>query len=301
LAKPRSAFRIEVEYLAARAVMASLSIGPRPFAFKLARVYVGLLDLLVPKLRKVAQRNLVLAFPEMDEAERWKIADGSFQSIARLLVTLARMPTLTRDNIGNWIGYDGLDYFREAKAMGKGVLFATAHLGNWELSAFAHGLLTEPMNVVVRPLDNPKIDAMVTGLRTMTGNRVIEKKDYARGILRALGRNEAVGILMDQNTSLDEGVFIDFFGLPACTNPGFAKVAAHSGAAIIPGFALWNQAQQRYVLKFYPPFTASGQALADTQRIHAQLEAVIREYPDQWLWIHRRWKTRPFGEKPIYS
>jgi Kdo2-lipid IVA lauroyltransferase/acyltransferase len=301
LAKQRSNFRIEVEYLAARAVMASLAVGPRSFAFRLARVYVGLLDILVPKLRRVAERNLVLAFPDMDEARRWAIADGSFRSIARLLVTLARMPAMTRDSIGEWIGYDGLDYFREAKAGGNGVLFATAHMGNWELSAFAHGLLTEPMHVVVRPLDNPKIAAMVTGLRTMTGNHVIEKKDYARGILRALGRNEAVGILIDQNTSLDEGVFINFFGLQACTNPGFAKVAAHSGAAIIPGFALWNEAQQRYVLKFYPPFTATGHALEDTQRIHAQLEQVIREYPDQWLWIHRRWKTRPAGEKPIYS
>jgi len=297
----RSQFRVEIEYLAARTVLATLSIGPRSFALKLASLYVGLLDILSPKLRRVAHRNLVLAFPEMDEKRRWEIADGSFRSIARLLVTLARMPSITRENIDEWIGYDGLENFHAAKSHGKGVLFATAHLGNWELSAFAHGLLTEPMHVVVRPLDNPKIDALVTGLRTMTGNKVIEKKDYARGILRALGRNEAVGILIDQNTSLDEGVFIDFFGLQACTNPGFAKIAAHSGASIIPGFALWDDQRQRYVLKFYPPFFASGDALADTQRIHSQLEQVIREYPDQWLWIHRRWKTRPPGEKPVYS
>jgi KDO2-lipid IV(A) lauroyltransferase len=300
LAKKRSAFRIEVEFLAARAVMASLAVGPRTFAFSLARIYVGLLDIFVPKLRRIAHRNLVLAFPDMYEDQRWRIADGSFRSIARLLVTLARMPTMKRENIGEWIVYDGLEHFCTAKAHGKGVLFATAHLGNWELSAFAHGLLTEAMNVVVRPLDNPKIDAMVTGLRTMTGNKVIEKKDYARGILRALGRNEAVGILIDQNTSLDEGIFVDFFGLQASTNPGFAKVAAHSGAMIIPGFALWNEDQQRYVLKFYPPFDAAGDPHADTQRIHAHLESVIRQHPDQWLWIHRRWKTRPQGEQPLY-
>ena len=231
---------------------------------KLARCYVALLDILIPKLRRVAERNLVLAFPDMDDKRRWAIADGSFRSIARLLVTLARMPGLTPENIGEWIGYEGLEHFHMAKAGGKGVLFATAHLGNWELSAFAHGMLTEPMNVVVRPLDNPKIDAMVTRLRTMTGNKVIEKKDYARGILRALGRNEAVGILIDQNTSLDEGMFVDFFGLQACTNPGFAKVAAHSGAAIILGFALWEEKLQRYVLKFYPPFQATGDPRAAT-------------------------------------
>ena len=281
--------------------MASLAIGPRRFAFGLARAYVGLLDILVPKLRNVAHRNLVLAFPEMGEKRRWQIADGSFRSIARLLVTLARMPTFTRENIGEWIAYDGLEHFHTAKSGGNGVLFATAHLGNWELSAFAHGMLTEPMNVVVRPLDNPKIDAMVTRLRTMTGNKVIEKKDYARGILRALGRNEAVGILIDQNTSIEEGVFVDFFGLSACTNPGFAKVAAHSGASIIPGYALWDEKLGRYVLKFYPSYLATGDPVEDTRRIHADLEIVIRQHPEQWLWIHRRWRTRPQGEQPLYS
>ena len=280
-------------------MLASLAAGPKHFAFGLARVYVKLLDLAVPKLRRVALRNLVLAFPEMQERRRWQLADGSFRSIARLLVTLARMPQMTRDNIGEWIQYDGLEHFEAAKARGKGVLFATAHLGNWELSAFAHGLLTEPMHVVVRPLDNPELDAMVTRLRTMTGNHVIEKKD-ARSVLRALANNEAVGILADQNSSLAEGVFIDFFGLKACTNPGIARVAAHTGAAIIPGFALWDDSLRRYTLKFYPYLETTGDVQADTQRIHAHLEQVIREYPDQWLWIHRRWKTRPEGEPGLY-
>jgi KDO2-lipid IV(A) lauroyltransferase len=173
------------------------------------------------------------------------------------------------------------------------VLFATAHLGNWELSAFAHALLAAPMHVVVRPLDNPLIDALVERRRSLSGNRLIFKKDYARAILKALAANEAVGILVDQNASLDDGVFVDFFGVPACAGTGFAKLAAHSGAAVIPGFALWSETERRYVLRFYPPVPMTGDAARDTAAVQKQLEEVIRAYPDQWLWIHQRWKTRP--------
>ena len=105
---------------------------------------------------------------------------------------------------------------------------------------------------------------------------------------------------MDQNTSLQEGTFVDFFGTPACANTAFAKIAARTGAAVIPGFALWSDEEQRYVLRFYPPLEMTGDPVEDTRRLHAVLESVIREHPGQWLWIHRRWKTRPEGEKPIY-
>jgi KDO2-lipid IV(A) lauroyltransferase len=110
----------------------------------------------------------------------------------------------------------------------------------------------------------------------------------------------AVGILIDQNASLEEGVFVDFLGVPACAGLAFARMANHTGAAVIPGFALWSESEQRYVLKFYPILEMSGDDKADTVLIQRQLEAVIREYPDQWLWIHRRWKTRPVGEPPLY-
>jgi len=259
-----------------------------------------MLELALPRLRRVARRNLAMALPQSSEAERERIAGSSFASIARLLVSLARFDRFTRENIGEWIVYDGLEHFHEAKRRGKGILFATAHLGNWEISAFAHGLMTESMHVVVRALDNPKIDALLTRLRTMSGNRVIEKRDFARGILRALAGNEAVGVLIDQNASLAEGIFVDFFGVLACVGTGFAKIAAHSGAAIIPGFALWNEEERRYRLKFYPPLYATGDVEADTRRIHALLEAVIREHSGQWLWMHRRWKTRPPGEPALY-
>ncbi|MBM3812536.1 MAG: lysophospholipid acyltransferase family protein [Acidimicrobiia bacterium] len=280
--------------------MLTLALCSRKVAERLAGVYVRVLDLVLPRLRRVAMRNLRLALPELGEDEHRRIADGSFRSIARILVSLSRFPEMNKENISEWIRYEGLEHFEEAKRRGKGVLFATAHLGNWELSAFAHALMTEPMHVVVRPLDNPSIDGMVRKLRTMSGNQVIEKKDYARGILRALSRNEAVGILIDQNMSLDEGIFVPFFGVAACVGTGFAKIAGHSGAAIIPGFALWSDEEGRYILKFHEPLLSSGNVEEDTRRIHAQLESVIRGYPEQWLWMHRRWKTRPSGEPQIY-
>jgi KDO2-lipid IV(A) lauroyltransferase len=298
--RQRSSVRDVLEYWTAVFVLKTLEVTPRPLAERLAGFYASLLDVAVPRLRRVALRNLEMALPEVSSEERTRIADGVFRSIARLLITFARFPRIHRENIGDWIRYEGYEHFEEALRRGMGVLFATAHLGNWELSAFAQALLSSPMHIVVRPLDNLRIDGLVTRRRTLSGNRLIEKKDFARGILRALAANEAVGILIDQNTSLEEGIFVDFFGVPACANAGFAKIAAHSGATVIPGFALWSEEEGRYVLRFYPPVAISGDVAEDTRRLQKQLEVVIRQYADQWLWIHRRWKNRPPGEKPLY-
>lgn len=298
--RKRSRIRDLVEYAAAVAAVKSLEWTPRPAAERLARLYAGLLDRCLPRLRRTAMRNLELALPELSEPDKQRIADGVFRSIARLLVAFARFPRLNRENISEWIRYEGFEHYEEAQERGRGVLFATAHLGNWELSAFAHALLAEPMHVVVRPLDNRLLDRMVERRRGLCGNRVIEKRDFARGILKALAANEAVGILADQNTSPEQGVFVDFFGIRACSNASLARLAAHTGAAVLPGFAVWEQAERRYVLRFYPPVEIEGDVVADTQRIQKAIEEVVRRYPDQWLWIHKRWKTRPPGEPPLY-
>jgi KDO2-lipid IV(A) lauroyltransferase len=285
-----------IQYLIARFILWSLAHGP----LSLARAYTRLLDLGVPRLRRSALRNLELAYPDKTPQERSRIVDQVYASIARMVWTFARFPAITRENISHWIRYEGLEHYIEAKKAGRGILFATAHLGNWELSAFAHALMTEPMNIVIRPLDNATADGLVEERRQLSGNRLIGKWDAARPVLRALAQNEAVGILIDQNTTLDEGVFVDFFGTPACANPAFAKIAARTGAAVIPGFAVWSEAEERYVLRFYPPVEMTGDATLDTQRLHKVLEDVIREDPGQWLWLHRRWKTRPEGEEGIY-
>jgi len=284
------------EYWLARFVLTTLSLTSLRTANALARVYVRLLDLALPRLRRTALKNLEMA----GFAGRERITTGVFNSIARLVVSFARFPKINRENIHDWIRYEGLENFEQARKVGKGVLVATGHLGNWELSAFAHAYLTSPMNIVVRPIDNSRIDTLVESRRELSGNRAIAKKDAARGILRALAAGEAVGVLIDQNTTADQGVWIDFFGVPACAGSAFVKMAHHSGAAVVPGYAVWSDKEGRYVLHFEPAVEITGDVEQDTQRVHARLEAAIRKYPDQWLWIHRRWKTRPPGEKAIY-
>jgi KDO2-lipid IV(A) lauroyltransferase len=286
-----------IQYLVAKFLLWSLAHSP----LGLARFYATLLDLAIPRLRRTAMRNLELAYPDKSSAERRAITDEVFRSVARLIWVFARFPNINGQNICEWIRYEGLEHYLEAKKAGRGILFATAHFGNWELSAFAHALMTEPMHIMIRPLDNPRIDQLVEDRRRLSGNHLIVKWDGARAVLRALHQNEAVGVLIDQNTSLQEGVFVDFFGTPACANTAFAKIAARTGAAVIPGFAVWSEEEAKYILKFHPPLEISGDPSEDTHRLHAVLEHVIREHPGQWLWIHRRWKTRPEGEPGLYE
>jgi Kdo2-lipid IVA lauroyltransferase/acyltransferase len=289
-----------VEYAVARALTIALEYLPLPAARMLGKAVTRLLDIAVPKLRKVALTNLAFAFPDRSLESRNTIVDGVFASIARLLLAISRFPRLNASNIRDWIDYEGLENYLDAKKSGRGVLVATAHLGNWELSAFAHALMTETMHVMVRPLDNARIDDLVEARRRLSGNSLIEKKDAARLVIKALRANSAVGILIDQNTSPAEGVWIDFFGKRACASSAFVKLAHHSGAAVVPGFALWNETLGRYVLRFYPPVQMTGNVSVDTQAIHSIFEQIIRDHPEQWLWIHRRWKTRPPGELPLY-
>ncbi|MDW8354539.1 MAG: lysophospholipid acyltransferase family protein [Bryobacterales bacterium] len=296
----RSTARDAAEYAAVRLLLAVLEWLPVPIAELVARTGLRVLGRLVPRLDRVALQNLQLALPELGPIAHRRILAGMYRSLARALVVFARFPRLDRTNIGRWIRCEGEEHVRAAFERGRGILFATGHLGNWELSAFAYALLREPMNVVVRPLDNPKLDALVAKRRTLSGNRLIEKREAARQILKALAANQAVGILVDQNSSPDEGVFVDFFGIRACASAGLARLAARSGAAVIPGYALWSDQEKRYVLRFEPPVEITGDTGQDTQRVHKRLESVIRRHPEQWLWIHRRWKTRPPGELPIY-
>ncbi len=275
----RSALRNGIEYLVARAVLATVSRAPA-----LARSYAGLLDRAIPRLRRVGLENVRAAGLPDD------VVDGVFANIARVIGTFAQFPRINAGNVREWIRYDGLENYQEAKRRGRGVLIATAHLGNWEFSAFAHALMTEPMWVMVRPLDNPLIDRLVAGYRARSGNRVVEKKDFLRGMLKALHRNEAVGILIDQHAA-EDAVPVDFFGRKAAAATGFVRIAHHTGATVLPGYALWRESERRYVLRFDEPIEMTGDIARDTQRLHTHLESVIRRDPDQWLWIHRRWKS----------
>lgn len=300
LAEKKSWLRIRAEYALAYSLLLTLRQLPLRLANRFAGLVARLLDRAMPKLRRVGLINLTFAFPEWTPDRRRRTIDGVFQTIARLLVAMARFPSFNAANVHQWIAYEGLEHYHLAKADGRGILVATAHLGNWELSAFSHAFMTEPMNIMVRPLDNPLIDRLVERYRQLSGNHLILKKDAVRGVLKALKTNEAVGVLIDQNTVPAEGVFVPFFGKLACAGTAFVKLAYHSGAPVIPGFAFWDQQTGRYILRFYSRIELSGDLEKDTARIHSFFEGTIREYPDQWMWIHRRWKTRPPGEAPLY-
>ena len=183
----------------------------------------------------------------------------------------------------------------------------TGHIGAWELSSFALSLFGHPLSFLVRRIDNPKIEVMIDRARTCRGNRTIGKRSAAREMLAILRAGETLGILVDLNTLDREGIFVDFFGRPASTTFMVAKLALRTGAAVLPVFAPWDRKRGRFLLKVDPPLSIerTGDEEEDVRRLTQQytriVEDYVRRYPDQWLWIHRRWKTRPEGEPEIYS
>jgi KDO2-lipid IV(A) lauroyltransferase len=223
-----------------------------------------------------------------------------------LLAEFCQMPGYTAERASEFIRYEGLDNYQKARERGKGVLVLTGHLGAWELSSFYHSLMGYPMGMVIRRLDNPLVDRFVNRIRCLHGNKVMHKDDFARGLIAAMRAGETVGILMDTNMTPPQGVFVPFFGVQACTASGMARVAARTGAAVVPGFLLWGKSERRYVLHFGEelPVVCTGdteqEAVANTAAFTAVIEAYVRRYPEQWLWMHRRWKTRPAGEEGIY-
>jgi KDO2-lipid IV(A) lauroyltransferase len=295
-----------LEYWTVRMVAWGLGWLPRPVARGFGAGLGWLVYRLLRRLRRVGCRNLELAYPAMATEERERILQGVYTSLGWQLAEFCRMARYTRGNTAGLIRYEGLENFVEAQASGKGVLILTGHLGAWELSSFYHSLMGHPMGMVIRRLDNKRLDAYVNHIRCLHGNRVNHKDDFARGLLTAMRAGETVGILMDTNMTPPQGVFVDYFGTAACTASGLARVALKTGAAVLPGFLLWEQSEKRYVLHFGKRIglPGSGNAEADvlalTQRCTSVIEDWVRRYPEQWLWIHRRWKTRPAGEQKIY-
>ena len=298
--------RERLEFWAVRGLVGLIGTLPRSVG-RAAGAVVGLAAYaLARRLRRVGRQNLALAFPELTGGQREGVLRASFRSLGWQLAEFAHMRRYTPESARERIRYEGLENFLAARARRKGVLVLTGHLGSWELSSFFHSLMGYPMAMVIRRLDNGRVDAFVNGIRTLHGNRVLPKDDFARGILKELHRGETVGILMDTNMTPPQGVFVPFFGKDACTASGLARVALHAGAAVLPGFLLWEPGEGRYVLHFGESLElartgdAEADAVANTALFTRVLESWIRRYPEQWLWVHRRWKTRPAGEASLY-
>ena len=298
--------RYRIEYVLAWPIVKAIGLLPRSAARALGIGIGQVVRVLHGRLRHTAMRNLELAFPEKSVEERGRIVRGVFTSLGRQLAEACLFPRYTRENVSDIVEYDGFDNFASAYARGKGVLFLTAHLGAWELSAFAHSLYGHPLRVVMRSMDNPYLDRLIRQQRTMHGNLAVDKDEFVRGLLSAMRAGETVGILMDTNMTPPQGIFVDFFGIPACTASGLARIALKTDAAVVPGFTVWDEALGKYRLRFEPAVElirtgdVESDIAANTQKFTKIIEDYVRQYPDQWLWVHRRWKSRPEGQPGLY-
>jgi KDO2-lipid IV(A) lauroyltransferase len=298
--------RYRLEYIPVWVLAKLIGWLPRPAARALC-IMVGVLAyLLHPRLRRVGMRNLDIAFPAKTCKEKKRILREVYRNLGRQMGEFCLFPRYTKANVSRVAIYDGFEHFAEAEARGKGVIFLTAHFGGWEIGSFFHSLQGHVLNIVIRKLDNPYVNRMVDHYRTLHGNSTFPKQEFARGLITCMKRGQTVGILMDTNMTPPQGAFVDFFGVPACTATGLARVALHTQAAVVPAFTIWDKKLARYRIRFDPALklvstgNAESDAIANTAIFTKVIEDYARKYPEQWLWVHRRWKTRPAGEKSLY-
>jgi KDO2-lipid IV(A) lauroyltransferase len=293
-------------YVLARLVIGFFRILPRCVGIPLIKILATCAFYLDLRHRHVARVNLRIVFPEMPDRERNRIARTSFQNAAMNLLEISRLPSITSATISSLVAYDpdqGLQNYRAALAKGKGILYLTGHFSSWELLPAAHALHGYPLSFITRPLDNHPLERYLLSIRESKGNKVINKKNSARQILKNLKSGGTAGILMDQNTSLQEGMFVDFFGIPAATTTSVALFALRTDASVLPGY-LTPMCRGRYTIKFLPPMNVirTGNMTRDlevnTRRFNEILEKIIREQPESWLWGHKRWKYQPAGNPP---
>ena len=300
----KSPFQINVEFWLARAVLGFFRVLPLGAGAALARI-IARWGFWFPKLRRTGERNLELAFPNLSAGERRRLLRGAFENLGRLLAMFSRFPN-RGDVLKSLIECEGLEHLQAAKQQQRGVILFTGHLGAWELSSFGLSLFGYPLSFLVRQIDNPKIEAIVDRARRSRGNRTIDKTSAAREMLQVLRDGGTLGILVDLNTLDREAIFVDFFGRPASTTFIVAKLALRTGAEVLPVFAPWDQERKRIKLIIDEPLRIERTGDEDenvrrlTQEYTRVVEDYVRRYPDQWLWIHRRWKTRPEGERALY-
>ncbi len=251
------------------------------------------------KHRLIVLSNLKRAFPDKDIAEITKIAKGLYRHLAIVAAEFFALPSITKENLHEWVEFEGLEHLDKALEQKKGVLSIVAHFGNWELMTVALPLGAQPMSIVYRPLDSPTLDNLTAWMRTKDGNTLISKGGSGRKITRLLAENRIIGILSDQNVDKQEGVFVDFFGTPACTSVGLAVLALRTDAPVLPAFmARMPSGKYKFIILPAVEITRTGDyesdLLVNTQRFTKVVEDMVRKYPDQWFWIHQRWKTKPW-------
>jgi len=298
-----------LEYLAVRTLLASLALLPRSFATRIAMVGSRALFACLPRLRRIGLRNLELAFPALSLAERCQLLDQSFDNFGRIIADFAHFPRTTPSDLAARVETSfpqaAEARYRAAKTAGRGVIFVTPHLGNWEMLALAASAIFEPIAYLARPLDNPVLDRYTSRVRSRFGNRPINKRDSVLEGLAILDTGGNLGLLADVNTLQRDGVFVPFFGHLACTTRSVAMLALRTNALIVPICCVWEANRYRILVgEFVEAVRTASYAkknIIDTTALYtAEIEKFIRAYPAQWIWIHRRWKTRPSGQPSLY-
>jgi Kdo2-lipid IVA lauroyltransferase/acyltransferase len=306
MARQTSGATARVEYAlfaAARGVMAAL---PLRKAVGLG-VCLGSITAAADRInRPVAMVNLEIAFPQWSREQRQGTLTAMYRNWGRMAGEWCHLNELTRENIGQFAHYEGVENWKRALELsaGRGGFIFTGHFGNFELMIVAHALFGYPVAIVHRPLRNVLIDAEVYRVRTRVGNRMIPRKGAAKEIASLLRGAGVVGIPIDLDVR--RGVFVDFFSKPACTTTSLARLAIATGTPAVPGFIVREGTTSHHRLIALPPLDVVREGDRDeairetTQRATRAMEDMIRRYPDHWNWIHRRWKTRPPGEKRFY-
>lgn len=295
-----------MEYAAAWLGLKLLGLLPRPAARFVGAAFAAAAYAVRAPLRRAAMFNLRLAFPDWSEGQRRTVLRSMIRQVGWMAGEFSQFPKYTRENIERIVILDGFENFDAARRRGKGVLFLTGHMSAWELAPFAQALYGYPLHFLARPVANRRVDALINAYRCRSGNQPIDKNRAARAVLKVLAEGGTVGILSDHNAVLEESVFVDFFGIPASTTSGLARIALRTGAAVVPGFLSWDEARRIYRLRFEAAVAIANtgdeeaDVIENTARFTRAIEDYIRAHPGQWLWVHKRWKTRPPGERAIY-
>lgn len=303
----KSRLQINLEYLIARSLLALFAVLPLRLALSVGSTMGRIGYFFSGRLCRTGLRNLELAFPDLDARRREELLRGCFRNLGKLLGVFSHFGKSRPEALRELINCRGLEHLEAAEKSGRGVILFTGHIGAWELSSFGLSLFGHPLSFLVRRIDNPKIEALVERSRTRRGNRTIDKRSAAREMLQLLQAGGTLGILVDLNTLDREGIFVDFFGRPASTTFVLAKLALRTGALVLPVFAPWDGPHGRVALTIDEPlsFERTGEEAEDVRRLTqlftSVVEKYVRQYPEQWLWIHRRWKTRPPGEASLYD
>jgi KDO2-lipid IV(A) lauroyltransferase len=310
----KSKREIWLEYAAAKLILDFFGLLPRRASVGAAILLAKAVYPLLGGLRLTGLRSLEIAFPEKTLTERERLLKGSFTNLGRVLGELSQFPRYTPEKLSEMFDFefmfnsaDRAEYDRIKEQGGhKGTILVGAHLGNWEVGVFAYSALEHPFHYLARPLDNPMIEQMLVNLRTRYGNRPINKNNSVGASIDVLRNDEGLGVLPDVNVHPKDGVFVPFFGVQACTTSGVAMLALRTNSLIVPMCCVWDDALRKYRVLYgksiVPVRTGDRHRdVVETTALYtAELEKFIRAYPDQWLWIHKRWKTRPPGEKELY-